>query len=211
MPKFPEPPPAGELIGRCPAEELVLPSGQLLFRVYFRGGSYGSSWNTFRHYGPTGSRFDHHAPPPHKQARGIYYAATNPGICLAEVFQDQSSRNIDRSRNDPWLVGFELARAVRLLDLCVAWPTRAGASQAITSGQKARARRWSNRIFEDYPSVEGLCHLSSLDASVRCVTLYERAEDALPTTHVFHRALADPTIHFVIDDVAWRFGYTVHP
>lgn len=212
MPKFPEPPKAGELVAHSTADEVLLSKDTILFRVYFQGGMYPMVWNAFRHYGPTESRFDHHeGPPPTLQARGILYAAEKVDICLGEVFQDQNTRNIDRVRNGPWLVGFKLARDVRLLDLCGAWPTRAGASQAISSGQKARARRWSRRIYEDYPSIEGLCHISSLDGSRRCVTLYERAQDALPVAPDFHRALADPTILPIVDAAALRFGYTVHP
>lgn len=213
MAKYPEPPKdPGKLAARCAAEELILPAGAYLFRVYFRGGDYPTSWNVFRYYGPTESRFDHHAgPPPHLQDRGILYAAEDVHVCLAEVFQDQSTRNIDRYHRDPWLVGFALAREVRLLNLCDAWPTRAGASQAIISGQKARARRWSRRIYEDYPTIEGLCHRSSLDGSRRCVTLYERALNALPSAPSLHRALKDPALDSIVAGTAVKYRYTVHP
>jgi hypothetical protein len=211
MAKYPEPPPVGELAARCGPEDVLLPSDTLIFRVYFRGGSHPTNWSDFRHYGPTAGRFDHHVNPPRLQNRGIFYAAEDVLICLAEVFQDGNARNIDRDHKSPWLVGLRLTRSVSLLDLCGAWPTRAGASQAINSGQRPRARRWSQRIYEDYPEIEGLYHPSSLDAGKRCVTLYERAQDALPGTPVFHRALADPAILPIVHLTAHRYRYTVHP
>ena len=34
------------------AEEIVLPVGALLFRLYFRGGDHPGSWDSFRGFGP---------------------------------------------------------------------------------------------------------------------------------------------------------------
>jgi hypothetical protein len=81
---------------------------------------------------PTNSRFDHHLPPSAVQDRGILYAAITGMTPFAEVFQE--TRVIDRRRNAPWLVAFDLARPLELLDLTDSWPTRAGASMAINSG-----------------------------------------------------------------------------
>jgi hypothetical protein len=127
--------------------------------------------------------------------------------CFAEVFQE--TRTIDRLRNDPWLVGFELVRAVSVLDLTGPWPTRAGASMAINSGPRPRARRWSQVIYAAYPAVEGLHYASSMDANRPAVVLYERAADALPSRPSFHRALADPTLTLAIVRAAQRFNYVV--
>ena len=74
MARFPPPPPAGELARVRPIWH-ELPTGALLWRVYFRGGAHPTTWNAFRTYGPTGARFDHHTRPPREQARAIYYAA----------------------------------------------------------------------------------------------------------------------------------------
>ena len=64
----------------------------MLWRIYFRGGSYPATWNQMRYYGPVRSaRFDHHLDPPGVQERGILHAAAGDdaiATCLAEVFQD---------------------------------------------------------------------------------------------------------------------------
>ncbi|MGH3090686.1 MAG: RES domain-containing protein, partial [Rubrobacteraceae bacterium] len=88
------------------AEESVLPSGRLLFRLYFRGGEYPGSWEGFRSFGPLASaRFDHHPPPRGDHPNlGILYAATEVKTCVAEVFWN--TRNINLRRREPWLVGF---------------------------------------------------------------------------------------------------------
>ena len=59
MPKLPFPPSVDDLrsIG---AEEIVLPAGAHLARIYSSGGKHPTQWNQFRYWGPTESRFDHH-------------------------------------------------------------------------------------------------------------------------------------------------------
>ena len=208
MPKLPGPPPRGELAARLLPEVEALPRGTLLWRLYFRAGLHPGAWNGFRHWGPVvNMRFDHHEGPAREQARGTLYAALRVSTCLAEVFQE--TRTIERSRNRPWLVGFELGRAVSLLDLTGRWPTRAGASMAISSGRRDRARAWSVRIYEDYPKVEGLHYPSSMDGNQPAVALYERAQDALAPRPVFHRGLADPALDGAVARAALLFDYGV--
>jgi hypothetical protein len=204
--KLPEPPPATQL-ATIPAVERALPVGTRCWRIYFQGGAHPGSWDALRGYGPTGARFDHHLPPARVQDRRVLYAAEQAATCLAEVFQD--TRTIDRRRNDPWLVGFALIRPVTLLDLTGAWPTRAGASMAINSGPRPRARRWSQAIYEAYPTVEGLYYASSMNANQPALALYERAVDALPRRPLFHRALADAALTGAIARAAQRFNYAV--
>lgn len=204
MAKFPEPPPAARLAGLTPTQ-LVLPAGVRGWRIYFQGGSHPTAWNTFRDYGPTTARFDHHLAPPHVQTRRVLYLAESPLTCFAEVFQD--TRTIDRARHSPWLVCFELVRPVILLDLTGTWPTQAGASMAINSGPRPRARRWSQVIYEAYPAIEGLYYASSMNANRPAVMFYERARTALPERPLFHRALADPTLTAAIARAAQRFNY----
>jgi hypothetical protein len=190
LPKLPRPPPAADL-ARIQTAWRVVPAGTTLFRVYFRGGPHPGAWDRFRHYGPTNARFDHHEPPPRIQDRGVLYAAGHSRTPLAEVFQ--ASRTIDARHDEPWLVGFKLSTDVRLLDLTGLWPTRAGASMAITSGPRQVARRWSGAIYEAYPAAAGLWYGSSMDGDAPCVALFERAAEALPALPSFHRALADET------------------
>ncbi len=49
-------------------------------------------------------------------------------------------RTIDVRRDEPWLVGCRLTADVRLLDLVWLWPTRAGASAAISGGPRPAER-----------------------------------------------------------------------
>jgi RES domain len=210
MAKFPEPPGPGALAAHVPPAVRVVPRGTLLWRIYRRGTPHPAAWNMLRHFGPVPSmRFDHHAPPPSEQGRGILYGARRVSTCFAEVFQE--TRTIERSRDQPWLVGFELARDVPLLDLTGNWPTQAGASMALSSGRRDRSRRWSERIYGDYPGVEGLYYPSSMDANQPALAFYERARGALPARPSLHRALADPGLDAAVVQAALLFGYLVEP
>lgn len=210
MAKFPGPPAAGALAARLAPQTAVLRRGTVLWRIYSRGGPHPTAWDAFRHWGPAANmRFDHHLDPAGEQERGILYAARRVPTCFAEVFQD--ARTIERSRNRPWLVGFALARTVALLDLTGTWPTRAGASMALCSGRRDRARSWSRRIYEDYPEIEGLFYPSSMDGNRPAVALYERGREALPARPVFHRALSDPALDDATVQAALLFNYAVEP
>ena len=210
MPKFPGPPSPGELVARLLPELKILARGTIIWRTYYRGGAHPVAWNRFRYWGPVATaRFDHHLIPAGPQTRGTIYGALRVYTCFAEVFQD--TRTIERSRNRPWLVGFELIRPVSLLDLTRTWPTKAGASMAINSGRRDRARAWSVRIYEDYPTIDGLYYPSSMDGNQPSVALYERAKKAIPTRPHFHRAVADPALNAAVVRAALLFGYGVEP
>jgi len=208
VPKFPGPPTRGQLAARLPPDLEILRRGTVLWRIYYRGGAHPAAWDRFRHWGPVPNvRFDHHSSPARQQARGILYGGLRVYTCFAEAFQE--TRTIDRSRNRPWLAGFELGRNVSLLDLTGTWPTKAGASMAINSGRRDRARAWSQRVYEDYPTTEGLYYPSSMDANQPSVALYERAQDALPSRPLFDRALADPALNSAVVKSALLFNYAV--
>lgn len=206
MPKFPAPPAVEQLRDTEP-ELLVLPRGTLLWRIYFRGGRHPSGWNSFRSFGPADRRFDHHLEPPREQGRAIYYSAREPATCVAEVFQGQ--RRIEVLADLPCLVGFRLARAILVLDLTGRWPTRAGASMAIHSGARPRARAWSRAIYEAFPEVQGLLYCSAMDANRHTVVLYERARGAMPRRPDVDRALADPELRPFLRGAARIFGYAL--
>jgi hypothetical protein len=209
--KFPEPP------ASLPPPEAVdlvqLPRGSRIWRIYFRGGWHPTFWNSLRHFGPTGSRFDHHlAGPdgqPFMQVRGILYAASltpHPGpTCFAEAFQQH--RPIDRRRNDPWLVAFDTAADLTLLDLRGLWPTRAGASTAIFSGPRPRARRGSRAIYTAYPETDGLIYPSSIAGHSPSLALFERSRTAIATRPAFNRALADPSLDTMLANAAADLRY----
>ncbi|HEY4238882.1 MAG TPA: RES family NAD+ phosphorylase [Kofleriaceae bacterium] len=201
MAKLPEPPQPISIA----AETVELPSGSLIWRLYASGGPHPTAWNTLRTYGPTASRFDHHLPPPSVQTRAIFYGAAEPTTCIAEYFQ--ATRIIDRSHGAPWLVAFATGWPLRLLDLTGAWPTRAGASMAINSGPRPRARRWSQAIYDAYPDIHGLLYGSSMHANKPAYALFERCRPCFPAAPAFHRSLADPALAPRVDAAAGVLGY----
>ncbi len=162
----------------------------LWLRIYFRGGEHPTNWNSFRSYGPTNARFDHHRKPSalHK-SRAILYSASNIRTCLAEVFQD--TRTIHTGRRDPWLATFDFERPLRLLDLTGSWPTRAGASMKINTGPRASARAWSRHFYDAFPTIDGIYYPSSMHANQPSIALYERATSALPGSPIDDRPLSD--------------------
>ena len=199
------PPPISALSAFAP-EIHVLTAGAILWRIYFRGGSHPSRWNGFRTFGPTNARFDHHPPPPKRhRGRSILYASDSGVTSVAEIFQQ--TRVIDRSTDTPALVAFRLTRDLVLLDLTGAWPTQAGASMAISSGSRAKARAWSRAIYAAYPHVAGLRYASSMNANQPTYALYERARSSLPATPVLDLALATPGLMAPLAAAAIRFGF----
>ena len=205
MPKLPDPPAPHVLAGIAP-DPYILRAGTELWRVYARGGYHPRSWNTFRSYGPVETmRFDHHEEPVREQDRKILYGASRIPICIAEFFQ--VGRMIDRDRSEPWLVGFTVVRDVTLLNLCGTWPTRAGASMAINTGRRDRARQWSRAVYDAYPHVEGLWYPSSMYANQPAFAFYERAERSLAETPFFHMPLSAPGLYAALDGIAREIGY----
>ena len=201
MAKLPEPP----LRLTIRAALRILPAGTTVWRVYFTAGPHPTTWSDLRWFGPTNARFDHHDPPARVQTRGVLYGAAEPITCLAEVFQ--ATRTIDRNAKSPWLVAFTTIQTLQLLDLTGTWPTRAGASMAINTGPRPRARRWSRAIYDAYPHVEGLWYASSMHANQPSLVLYERGKAALPTAPLFHRALSDPALLTRLSTSATTLGY----
>ncbi len=80
---------------------------------------------------------------------------------------------------------------------------------AVNSGRRDRARRWSLRIYEDYPGIEGLYYPSSMDSNQPAIVLYERAQNALPSRASFQRALADPAVNNAVVKAASLFSYLI--
>jgi hypothetical protein len=204
---LPSPPSVADLQELGP-EVHVLPRGATVWRVYFRAGAHPTTWNTFRTYGPTGARFDHHDPPPAVHpTKAIFYGADLGPTCLAEVFQD--TRVIDRHRHQPALAAFQIARDLSLLDVTGAWPTRAGASMAISAGNRKRAREWSRAIYAAFPQLDGIRYGSSMDANRPAFALYERSTGALPAGPLLDAPLSVPGLAALLARAAARFGYRV--
>ncbi len=197
--KFSGPP----ILNRCS-------TGTKLWRIYYKGGRHPSRWNGFRFFGPTTSRFDHHTLPKRPQSRGIIYATSGPdaiGTAVVEFFQD--TRHIDRFRAEPWLACFELTAPVPLLDTGSEWPVQEGGNMAINSGLRSQSRRWSRRIYREYPQVEGIWYPSSL-TNHPCASLYERATHALPIRPRFNMALNTTSLLPGLSRIAAKFNYTMN-
>ncbi|MEX2498303.1 MAG: RES family NAD+ phosphorylase [Wenzhouxiangellaceae bacterium] len=214
MAKFPNPPDVSRL--RQIAPDLAqLDQSTQLWRVYFASGPFPTTWYSMRYVGPTDSRFDHHLDPrglSGPQVRGITYVAGDPVTALAETFQ--SGRIIDLRRHDPWLAAFSLdlqEDPLTVLDLTGPFATRMGASMAIGSGPRPRARAWARRLYDAYPDAHGIKYCSAMHANNPCFALNERAQWAItPQSRlVFNRALGDPCILHRIKTAALRLGYAV--
>ena len=182
-------------------------------RVYYARGRHPQSWDQFRYFGPLNSRWDHHLPDAlgnsQTQARGIYYAAADAKTCLAEVFQ--ATRRIDRVFQAPWLVVFETSADLKLLDLSGDYATRMGASMAIHSGNRGRARGWARALYDAYPQAHGILYAASMHGGRHAIALNERAlkEPLFPAHPLFHRALADDAMVDPLKQAAAELGYAL--
>ena len=209
MAKFPEPP-TPAVLAALGAATHTLPVGTRVWRIFFMGGGHPTAWSQFRAWGPTDARFDHHLPPPSLQSREILYGAIEPQAgqtVIAEVFQ--STRVVERAWRAPCLVAFDTTEPLHLLDLRGAWPTKAGASTAITSGVRSRARRWSQTIYAAFPDVDGLIYGSSMNGNQPCVALYERANRAMPAHPMFIRMLSDPAMLTILKNACVSLNYVL--
>lgn len=183
--------------------------GTRVFRIYFRNGAHPSTWDQFRDFGPTGSRFDHHTLPKRHQQRAILYVTRGSHAiltALAEVFQ--ISRHIDRSHGDPWLAAFDLAAPLSLLNTDSVWTARAGGNMAINSGLRSRSRDWSRCIYRSYPAVAGIAYPSSL-TNEPCAALYERAAGALPSHPQLNLPLTHPALGTNLLTAAAQLNFTI--
>jgi hypothetical protein len=212
MAKFPNSPGAQALIQLTPALRTI-PAGTTLARIYYSRSTYAQAWNQLRYYGPLNSRWDHHLPDaedrPRSQQRGIYYAARDAKTCLAEVFQ--VTRRIDRVFQAPWLVVFETVAPVVLLDLTGDFATLMGASMAIHSGSRGRARVWARDLYEAFPQFQGILYAASMHGGLEALALNERALRGpfFPEHPQFHRALSDDTLLDPLKHAARELGYAL--
>ena len=212
QPKFPNPPGVAALARLEPAIRTI-PSGSRVARVYYSRSRHALRWDEFRHFGPLNSRWDHHLPDaagkPATQERSIYYAATDAKTCLAEVFQH--TRRIDRAAQSPWLVVFELAQSLDLIDLTGDFTIRMGASMEVHSGTRIRARRWACDLYEAFPKAQGILYASSMNGGAPALALSDRAErrGMFPQHPLLHRSLADDVLLDTLKDAADKLGYAL--
>jgi RES domain len=216
--KFPHSPGAAALANIMPSVRR-LSAGTTLARVYFTRSPHALSWDAFRYTGPLNSRWDHHVSNAQGagdalavggEVRGIYYAAADAKTCLAEVFQD--TRRIDRAFQAPWLVVFKTLRVLEVLDLTGDFATRMGASMAIHSGSRGRARGWARDLYQAFPAAQGILYAASMHGGAPAFALNERALKGgplFPLRPEFHRALADDAMLDPLKHAARALGYAL--
>ena len=209
----------------APEDVRLLPAGTLLGRIHALTGERSSTWNRFREYGPTGSRFDHHPPPPRiHPTRAVLYAAPalpeplGHGLpvlatCVAECFLERGV--IELGRNSPHFVLFRTTRGLRLLDVAGSpWISRAGGNAAISSGLRSTAREWARAIYRHYSgtqAVDGIFYTCSTIPAARSVALWERARDAVPDRPLIHLPLSDPALRAELEVYASDLGLGLVP
>ncbi len=212
MAKFPHSPGVAALARLTPTTH-VIPSGTRLARVYYAGGRHPKAWNAFRYFGPVNARWDHQTRNSDGEAevqdRGTYYTATDAKTCLAETFQ--STRRIDRAFHSPWLVVFETASPLLVLDLTGDFATRMGTSMAIHSGSRERARAWARDLYEAFKDIQGIQYASSMNGGAPAFALNERALKlpVFPAHPLFHRALSDDVMLDPLKHAAQALGYAL--
>ena len=208
VPKFPGPPDPATLAARAPigvAELRRVEPGELLWRVHRAAGAHVAAWDRLRTFGPTGARFDPHPlPQADHLGFGVLYLGADAITAVAEAFQLR--RAIDRHTDTPYLIGLHLARPVELLDLGGAWPTRAGASQAINTGPRGRARAWARAIRQAWPDLDGLAYPSSMRGGSSCFVLWQPAADAVPARPEVSLPLDAPVLLGPLKRVADELG-----
>jgi len=126
------------------------------------------------------------------------------------VFQD--TRRIDRAYQAPWLVVFRTVEALELLDLRGDFATRMGASMAIHSGSRARARGWARDLYRAFPEVQGILYAASMHGGAPAIAVNERALEQgplFPAHPEFHRALADDVLLDPLKHAAAALGYAL--
>jgi hypothetical protein len=82
-----------------------------------------------------------------------------------------------------------------------------GASAAIHSGPRSRARAWARELHDAYPDIQGLYYGSSMNGHAPAIALNERAQRAMSEQPQFHRALNDDILVETLQQIALRLSY----
>ncbi|WP_016699981.1 RES family NAD+ phosphorylase [Actinoalloteichus spitiensis] len=213
LPQPPEPATLRALLRR--SEDIVaVHHATRLVRVFTSSGRHPQTWNGFRTTGPLPhARFDSHPLPPDGRpvddaGHGVLYFALSIRTCVAEVFQ--SSSVVDRRTRSPQLVVLRPSRTLKLLDVAGLWPTRAGASQAISSGPKEETQAWARAIRRAYDDLDGLWYRSSMDAGNPAVCLWDPpAGSAIPEHPDLLIPLDHPGLDLPLGRICHQLDYTL--
>jgi hypothetical protein len=86
-----------------------------------------------------------------------------------------------------------------------------GASMAIHSGHRSKARGWARDLYEAFPEAQGILYAASMHGGAPAVALNERAlRTALFPAHpLFHRGLADDVLVDPLKHAARDLGYAL--
>ncbi len=216
MARLPQPPAPAVLQAmlRRTEDVIAVTTGTPIVRIFTVGGNHPQQWDTFRYAGPLPhARFDPHTPaaqggPSVTRDHGVLYFSLSVRTCLAEVYQATST--VDRTTRAPRLVVLRPRRTLRLLDLSGLWPTRAGASQAISNGPKERTQAWARTIRAAYPELDGLWYRSSMNAGKPSLCLWDPpAATALPETPDILLPLDHPGLDVPLGRACKDLGYTL--
>lgn len=217
MARLPPPPDPATLRALLrPEHDLhAVPAGTRLVRVFTAGGRHPQRWNAFRRVGPLAhGRFDPQqpgepgAPERLEPSAGVIYFSMSARTSIAEVFQATSI--VDRRTREPHLVVVRPVRELRLLDLTGLWPTRAGASQAISSGPKDRTQAWARAIRAAHPELDGVWFRSSMDSGDPALSLWDPpAADALPPRPDLLVPLSHPGLALPLGRICEQLNYTM--
>jgi hypothetical protein len=211
MARLPQPPPPATLrsLLRSPEDVVAVHRATRLVRVFAAGGTHRQRWNSFRYSGPLAhARFDPHPVNGTATTNGVLYFGLSARTSIAEVYQSTSI--VDRSTRRPHLVIFRPKRTLCLLDLAGLWPTRAGASQEISSGPKVVTQAWARAIRAAHPDLDGLWYRSSMDSGDPAVCLWDpQAATALPATPDVLLPLDHPGLDLPLARICDDLNYTL--
>jgi hypothetical protein len=216
MARLPQPPDPAVLAGLLrPDEDIVaIHPATPLVRVFTAAGRHPQRWDTFRHTGPLPhARFDPHPPGPRGRPtdspdQSVLYFGLTAQTSVAEVFQDTSI--VDRVTRRPFIVVFRPTRTLRLLDLAGLWPTRAGASQEISSGPRERTQEWARAIRMAHPDLDGLWYRSSMDSGNPAVCLWDPPSgNAVPASPDALVPLDHPGLDVPLARICEALNYTL--
>jgi hypothetical protein len=216
MSRLPQPPTPATLRALLRDDEDVVTVSRAtrFVRVFFAGGARPERWNEFSYIGPLPHRrFDPHVPTPTggvatSPDHGVLYVQLAVRSAVAEEFQDTST--LDRGTRQPHLAIFQPTRSVRLLDLSGLWPTRAGASQEISSGPKRVTQAWARAIRAAHPDLDGVWYRSSMDSGEPAICLWDPpAKSVLPDAPQVLLPLTHPGLELPLTRVCEELNYTL--
>lgn len=212
------PPPPDQAALRAVLDPLLdvvaVHSSTRLVRIFTAKGRHPQRWNGYRFTGPLAhGRFDPQpraddGTPTSDSGLGVLYFALSVRTSVAEVFQLSSV--VDRTTQAPHLVVLRPARTLRLLDVSGLWPTRAGASQEISSGPKVVTQLWARAIRQAHPDLDGIWYRSSMDSGHPAICLWEPPSgDALPSAYDMLLPLDHPGLDLPLARICAELNYTL--